>query len=178
MGETQGRVSHGAQSVIVPPAGIPPSGVDPEDRRKHLDFIQAVVTRMSAASSTAKSWLLPVVTATYGYALTQGVASVAVLGLGAVVLFAFLDANYLRQEKAYRRLYDTVARNTREVTCFSLDPSDADDPIQEAASTREKSVQVVRRWVPLDRAVWLSWSVAPFYGSLLIAGLVTVVRAS
>lgn len=177
MGKTQGRVSQVVGAVTGPPAGGSPATVDPDDRRKHLDFIQAVVTRMSAASSTAKSWLLPVVTATYGYALTQGVASVALLGLGAVLLFAFLDANYLRQEQAYRRLYDTVARNTRVVTCFSLDPSDADDPIAKAASRREKIVHQVRRWLPLDRAVWLSWSVAPFYGALLIAGIVTVLAA-
>jgi hypothetical protein len=28
------------------------------------------------------------------------------LGLAAVALFMLLDANYLRQERAYRRLYD------------------------------------------------------------------------
>ena len=61
---------------------------DPEDTRKHLDFIQAIVTRMSAASSTAKAWLLPVVTAAYGYALTQNAESVALLGVGVTVSLA------------------------------------------------------------------------------------------
>ena len=58
-----------------------PTQHDPEDRRKHLDFIQSVVTRMSAASSNAKAWLLPVVTAAYGYALTQRADSVALLAV-------------------------------------------------------------------------------------------------
>lgn len=78
---------------------------------------------MSAASSSAKGWLLPVATATYGFALIQHSRAVALLVLAAVVLFMFLDANYLRQERAYRRLYDTVARGTRAVPQFSLDPS-------------------------------------------------------
>lgn len=147
-----------------------------EDRRKHLDFIQAVVTRMSTASSSTKSWLLPVVTATYGYALTKNAESVALLGIAAVLLFAFLDANYLRQEKAYRRLYDAVAKKTRDVPLFSLDPSDADDPIPETGSRREKVGRLIRRWFP-GRMTWSSWSIAPFYGSLMLVGVIIFVRA-
>lgn len=143
--------------------------VDPDDRRKHLDYIQAVVTRMSSASSTAKGWLLPVVTATYGYALTRNADLVAALGIAAALLFGFLDANYLRQEKAYRRLYDAVARGTRNVPLFSLDPSDADDPVP-AAATRGQRIRLrLRRWFP-NATVWLSWSVAPFYGALVAIG--------
>lgn len=146
-----------------------------EDRRKHLDFIQAVVTRMAAASANAKAWLLPVVTATYGYALTKNAESVALLGIGGVLLFMFLDVNYLRQEKAYRRLYDAVAKRARDVPLFSLDPSDADDPIPDASTWREKAKRLWRRWFPQGRT-WLSWSIAPFYGALLVVGLAIVIR--
>ena len=141
-----------------------------EDRRKHLDFIQAVITRMSAASSNVKGWLLPVVTATYGFALIQHSRAVALLGLAAVVLFMFLDANYLRQERAYRRLYDTVAQGMRAVPRFSLDPSEADDPIPASAGWRERVGTVVGRWVPAW-SVWSSWSILPFYGALLLIGV-------
>lgn len=144
-----------------------------EDRRKHLDFIQAVVTRMSAASSGAKGWLLPVVTATYGYALTKHADSVAALGIMAVLLFMFLDANYLRQEQAYRRLYVAVARRTRDVPLFSLDPSDALDPPPSPTNRWEAAGKIVRCWMPGWR-VWLSWSIAPFYGALLMVGLVII----
>jgi histidine triad (HIT) family protein len=143
--------------------------IDAEDRRKHLDFIQAVVTRMSSASSTAKGWLLPVVTGAYGFALTQSDRSVAILGIGAVLLFGFLDANYLRQEKAYRRLYDAVARGTREIPVFSLDSSHANDPMPAAATRLQKVRLLLGRWFP-GRDVWLSWSIAPFYGAFVVIG--------
>lgn len=155
---------------------LPPSP-DADDIRKHLDFIQAIVARMAGASAAAKDWLLPVVSATFGFALVKHEAQVAVLGILAVLLFAFLDANYLRQEKAYRGLYDTVARQTRPVVTFSLDPSDADDPIPPAGNRREKLRALRRRWFP-DREVWLSWSVAPFYGALLLVGLWIAVVAA
>lgn len=153
------------------------TGPSDEDRRKHLDFIQAVVTRMSAASSGAKGWLLPVVTATYGFALTQHSRAVTLLGLAAVALFMFLDANYLRQERAYRRLYDTVAKGSREVPLFSLDPSEADDPIPASAEWRQRLRTLVGRWFPAW-SVWSSWSILPFYGALMLIGIGIYIRAA
>lgn len=170
MGSAESRVSEGEQQLSTS------SAPSEEDRRKHLDFIQAVVTRMSAASSSAKGWLLPVATATYGFALIQHSRAVALLGLAAVVLFMFLDANYLRQERAYRRLYDTVARGTRAVPQFSLDPSEADDPIPASAGWRERVKTVFGRWVP-TWSVWSSWSILPFYGALLLIGVGIYIRA-
>jgi hypothetical protein len=140
-----------------------------EDRRKHLDYIQAVITRMSAASSAAKSWLLPVVTLAYGYALTNNSQEVALLGLLGVVQFGLLDVNYLRQEKAYRDLYNCVANRTREVPLFSLNPSDAHEPPTEEPNFTKRSMRLIGRWVP-QPSFWLSWSIAPFYGGLILAG--------
>lgn len=144
----------------------------PEDRRAHLAFIQAVVTRMSAASTTTKGWLLPIVMATYGYALTQKADGVALLGIAAVLLFGLIDANYLNQERSFRALYDKVA-DGEDVPDFSMNPSLA-APSESAGKTQTpwKSVwSGVSGWFP-DISVWVSWAVAPFYGSLVLVGLV------
>lgn len=153
--------------------------IEPEDRRKHLDFIQATITRMSAASTTTKSWMMPVVTATYGYALTQNIRSVALLGVLAVVLFAYLDANYLRQEKRFRRLYTAVAEGKNEVAAFSLNPDEV------ALDLSGKSAEDWAKWMPrwISRflpgpAVWASWSVSPFYFALIAVGLIIALRTS
>ena len=90
-------------------------------RLKHLDYVQSVVSRMAHSSTQAKSWLLPVVTATFGYALTQRSGTVAMLGIAAVLLFGYMDASYLRQERAYRRLYNAVVAG-KKVPELSLDP--------------------------------------------------------
>lgn len=145
---------------------------DPEDTRKHLDFIQAVVTRMSAASSTAKAWLLPVVTAAYGYALTQNADSVALLGLGATLLFAYLDANYLRQEKRFRSLYRAVADGKYDIATFSLQPNDlpSEVPSKDKGDWPGKCPEWINRLLP-GPDVWLSWSVLPFYVPLVLVGI-------
>lgn len=172
-------------------------GPSREDLHKHLDFIQAVVTRMSAASTSTKSWLLPVVTATYGYGMTQNAWSVIALGLGAVLLFMFLDAHYLGREKAYRALYDAVARE-KGVPLFSLNPRDVDrcaragesqrgitpDEAEEQAKdgaqepNKEKPrFPTLAAWRP-DPSVWRSWAITPFYGSLALVGVILMVRVA
>lgn len=149
---------------------------EPEDRRKHLEFIQLTIARMSAASTTTKSWMLPVATATYGYALTQRSQSVALLGIAAVALFAYLDAHYLRQEKRFRRLYEAVAGGANGIAPFSLDP---DDLALEGDRPPEEWPKQMPSWInqvipgPL---VWRSWSLYPFYLGLVAVGVAIAFR--
>lgn len=168
-----------------------------EDRRKHLDYIQAVITRMSSASTTTKGWLLPIVVATYGYALTAGEAGVALLGVVGVALFSLMDANYLDQERAFRDLYDRVARLKEgdPVPPFAMNPSWAapsdpatvtavhPDQIHRPAPASDRAGQpypprrhlatrmwaAIKHWFP-DGTVWSSWAIAPFYGPLALLG--------
>lgn len=136
---------------------------------------------MATASSNTKSWLLPVVTAAYGYALTQRADSVAVLGLAAVAVFGLLDANYLRKEQEYRELYNAAAglgRAKQEmptVPLFSMNPPKADCPLAKGSGWGHKLTQMWYCWIP-GRSVWLSWSVTPFYGSLLVVGVAIYLR--
>ncbi|MGB3764458.1 MAG: HIT family protein [Ornithinimicrobium sp.] len=139
------------------------SDVSAEDRRQHLSFIQAVVTRMSQASSSAKTWLLPIVTLTYGYAVTKQQSWVAVMGLLAVVIFGVLDANYLKQERAFRKLYDKVAVGGN-IPAFSMNPA--------LAGPAGTKVDYWPDWEDIR-----SWAVAPVYGPLLLAGIAIAVWA-
>lgn len=167
------RVIDAVQST--PPAAQPE--LTPEDRRKHLDYIQAVVTRQSAASSSAKGWLLPVTTAAFGFALTQHLWPLALLGVIAVILFAYLDANYLRSEKAFRKLYNTVTRAERMVPRFTLDPADADEPPADGTPEKTKWQKFKQSYVP-EWSVWRSWSIAPFYVAMLVLGIGVLIAAA
>lgn len=152
-------------------------------RLKHLDYVQSIVARMAHSSTQAKSWLLPVVTATFGYALTQRSGTVASLGIAAILLFGYMDASYLRQERAYRRLYNAVAAE-KKIPELSLDPHDIDrkipdvdgDPSPEDISDEEPSFwrklwTAFRGWFFFDPRVWFSWSIFPFYGGFLAVGI-------
>jgi ATP adenylyltransferase len=148
-----------------------------EDRRKHLDYIQAVVTRQSASSASAKSWLLPVVTAVFGFALTQHVWLLALLGMLLTAVFAYVDASYLRSEKSYRTLYNVVSRSERMVPRFTLDPTDAREPSGGGAPVETKWKAFRNKYIP-PREVWTSWSIAPFYSAMLLLGLGVAIAAA
>lgn len=142
--------------------------VSPEDRRKHLDYIQAIVTRQSAASSSAKGWLLPVVTATLGFSVTKGEWLLALVGMVAIVLFAYLDANYLKSEKQFRALYNTVAQSQRAIPNFTLDPSDAKDPLDNGSKQKGRHT-----YLP-EWSIWKSWSILPFYLALFLLSITVI----
>jgi hypothetical protein len=175
VGATEGGMPEDRSQVM---AGMSNPRSDPEDKRKHLDLIQAVVTRMSAASSNAKSWLLPVVTAAYGFALTNSSGSVASLGIVSVLLFSYIDANYLREERAYRKLYDVVALGEKQVPPFTLNTGHANEtlPNTDAVAKKEKAGVIVKRWMP-GCHIWVSWSIVPFYGTLLLLGICVLIYA-
>lgn len=132
------------------------SQVAPEDRRQHLSFIQAVITRMAHASASAKTWLLPILTATFGFAIAKEQPVVALLGVIGTIVFGLLDANYLKQERAFRVLYDKVAAGG-QIPDFAMNPSLA------GSEGRQN-------YWPDAKDLW-SWSIAPFYLPLAFAGV-------
>ena len=91
---------------------------------------------------------------------------------------ADLDANYLRQEKRFRRLYKAVAEGGDEIATFSLNPDDV-VPGESEKSREEWAVWMPRwinRFVP-GPAVWGSWSIGPFYTAVVVAGIVIALTA-
>jgi hypothetical protein len=135
-----------------------------EDRRKHLELIQSVVGRMAAASSVAKGWCLTVATAAFGYALTKDSQSVALLAVGAVVLFGYLDARYLREERKFRALYEDARKGNAEVYDLRTGPYvDKGSPKYTAPCA----------WPSVLR----SWSVWTFYLPIIGVGLAVLVAS-
>ncbi|WP_144268225.1 hypothetical protein [Demequina sp. NBRC 110055] len=152
-------------------AESPSSGDNPVfsvSQQHHIDLIQAIIVRMSTSSATAKSWLLPVVTATYGYALTQQAWTVATLGVLATVLFWNLDIRYLREERAYRALFSDVVSG--KTAPYNLNASVYyRAPLGGAADCRAPNC----RW----RKVAGSWATLGFYGPVAIVGTAIAVVA-
>ncbi len=79
------------------------------DKLKHLEFIQNVITRMNTNSFQIKGWAITLVSATLAlYASTKNECFILV-GVFPSLIFWFLDAYYLTQERKFRGLYNDVA---------------------------------------------------------------------
>ena len=65
---------------------------DPEDRRKHLEFVQAVIARLSQSSATAKGWSLTIAGAAFGFSALNEVWYLSLLGLAVILSFVLSPA--------------------------------------------------------------------------------------
>jgi hypothetical protein len=75
---------------------------------KHLEMVQDVVTRLANYGATLKNYCLTLTTVVCGFAITLQRPLVALLALVPILIFAVLDAQYLRVERRFRSLFDQL----------------------------------------------------------------------
>jgi hypothetical protein len=92
-----------------------------ENKIKHLEFIQNVITRMNTNSFLIKGWMVTLVSALFALAAKDSDSRYVLVTYIAIPIFWYLDAFYLSQERQYRALYDAI-RGT-EATDFSMNAS-------------------------------------------------------
>ena len=120
-----------------------------ENKLKHLDFIQSIITRMNANSFLIKGWSVTLVAAILALAAENANIKYAVVAYIPVVIFWLLDGLFIAQEKQYRELYKEVALKSDAQIDFNMD-----------ASNWNKDDRTWARGV-LTKALW------PFHGALL-----------
>ncbi|MER6791691.1 hypothetical protein [Amycolatopsis mediterranei] len=122
---------------------------------KHLEMIQAVVTRLASNSFLIKGWTLTVSAAFYGFTVNKNDWRLGAMGSAVGVVFWFLDSYYLRQERMYRCLYDEVRSEQNSIPIFSL-------------NARKYHKRVTRR------GAFFSTTLSFFYGPIVAVGLILV----
>ena len=80
-----------------------------EDKRTHLQMIQAVITRLSGNSFLIKGWTVTLVSALFALAVAGTSPFFVYLAYFPAFAFWSLDAYFLRQEKLFRSLYEHVS---------------------------------------------------------------------
>jgi len=127
-----------------------------EQTIKHLEFIQAVIGRLSGDAFLLKGWALTVSGAFFGFSAKDLNWRVALVGLAPLIAFWSLDAYFLSRERLYRALYDAVRRGTADGGRFSM-------AYNEFRSARNS-------WP----ACLMSWTVAGFYLPTLAVGVALI----
>jgi len=123
-----------------------------EIRIKHLEMIQAIISRMSGYCASQKNYCMTVVTAIFGFSITAKDPWLAALSIFPIILFASLDAKYLSQERDYIRLYNRVRRGDFDVEDkFNLD-------------SQQLGVNSITGAI-------FSWSILGFYLPLIVAAI-------
>jgi hypothetical protein len=80
-----------------------------EDKRKHLDYLQATIARINSNSFQIKSMVIVIISAMFAlFAATPKVVSL-LLSIFPLIVFWLLDAYYLQQERKFRAMYEDAA---------------------------------------------------------------------
>lgn len=128
------------------------------DRIKHLEFMQATITRQASNSFTIKGWSLTVSGAIYAYTASHLTWWLAVVSLLPAIAFAFLDVFYLRQERLFRELYRDASRPILMVPVFDM------------STQRYQNASLYPRCTRRD--VWKSASVWMLHGAIILVGII------
>lgn len=85
-----------------------------EPKIAHLGFIQNVINRMGNNSFLLKGWSVALLAASFALAADNAERKVLWAALLPLLVFWWLDAYFLRQERMYRKLYDVRASGVLE----------------------------------------------------------------
>lgn len=87
---------------------------------KHLEFIEAVISRMATNSFLFKGWAITVAAALSGFAAVDTKQGLLIIALVATLMFWALDGYYLWLERCFVSLYNNVARKGEGRIDFSM----------------------------------------------------------
>jgi hypothetical protein len=125
------------------------------DRKlKHLDFIQAVINRLSTNSFLLKGWSVLLISALFVLSNKDSNQDFIYLALFPAIIFWGLDGYFLWQERVYRELYNRVRSKNADDIDFDMDTRNVGNDVPGWA----KSV--------------FSKTLIPFHGVLVLAVVV------
>lgn len=94
-----------------------------EQKIKHLEFIQNVITRMNSNSFLIKGWAITLVSALFALAAKDANVNYVLVSYIIIPVFWLLDGFYISQERQYRDLYKEVAAKPENEIDFNMDAS-------------------------------------------------------
>jgi hypothetical protein len=120
-----------------------------EQKIAHLTFIQGVINRMGQNSSLLKGWSVTIIAALFALAAKDTNGEYVLVAYFPAVMFWFLDAFFLYQEKLFRKLYEKVASDEISSDNFIL------------------NTDLVKAQVDSYFSVVFSKTLLPFYGCVI-----------
>lgn len=93
---------------------------DSSNKHKHLEFIQASISRMSGNLFLLKGWSVTLIAGLFALAAKDTNKAYIVVAYFPLIIFWFLDGYFLSMERRFRSLYDHVRQLKEEDIDFSM----------------------------------------------------------
>ncbi len=94
-----------------------------ENKLKHLEFIQNVITRMNSNSFLIKGWTITLVSALFALAAKDANLNYVLITYVVIPVFWLLDGFYISQERQYRDLYSEITAKGENDIDFNMNAS-------------------------------------------------------
>ena len=91
-----------------------------ENKIRHLEMIQGIISRMANNSFLLKGWAVTLVASIFALSAKDTDKLYFILAYVPIIVFWGLDAYYLLQERLYRSLYERVMATDEKEIDFSL----------------------------------------------------------
>ena len=130
-----------------------------ENKTKHLEFVQSVITRMNTNSFQLKGWMITIVSALLALYASSSNCNYIFVAIVPTLVFWFLDAYYLQQERKFRGLYEDIVNDM--IKPFSM-------PIKDYKYI--KTNRVSKKYCYCN--AFFSPTIWPLYGIIVIALIV------
>lgn len=127
-----------------------------DNKIKHLEMIQSIISRMANNSFFIKGWCITIVAALLVLSSKDANTQFILIAFFPVIMFWLLDAYFLWQERLFRNLYDEIRVIEEHKIDFSMNTS----------SVVEKTAS----WFK----VAISNTLILFYGAIIVAILLGV----
>lgn len=102
-----------------------------DDKQKHLEFLQLAINRVASNSFILKGWNITLIVGLFALSLNKSSSSFLYLALLPAIAFWWLDAYYLRQERLFRELYDSIRQTKRkEIDPYSLNTNKISEKVE------------------------------------------------
>jgi hypothetical protein len=131
-----------------------------EQKIKHLEFIQNVITRMNTNSFLIKGWTITLVSALFALAAKDANLNFVLVSYVVIPVFWILDGFFIATERRYRYLYEDITKKDENDIDFDMN----------ASKYNKKDVKTHRdgRW----SAGILSKTLYHFYGISIVTTLI------
>ena len=91
-----------------------------EDKIKHLEMIQDVITRMNSNSFQIKSWSIMVLSALLALFASSANTLFILVSIVPMCIFWVIDTIYLQQERKFVELSEKVAKGDTSIAPFTM----------------------------------------------------------
>jgi hypothetical protein len=94
-----------------------------DEKLKHLEFIQNVISRMNSNSFLIKGWTITLVSALFALAAKDANINYVLITYVVIPIFWFLDGFFIATERQYRDLYNEIRQKQDSEIDFDMNTS-------------------------------------------------------